>query len=280
MLTLSSRFLGSSPIPALKWEDRYKYLGCELGANPKAALEDAKRLFLEESSAICQSLLTDWQKIDAIKRFTKPQLDYKLRTLLPSRSWAKDVDRSLRSSLKKGLRLPGRTTSNFLYCHQDDGGLGVPSIEDEMDIALVSQAFKFLSNEKDPRVSTVARHQLAEVMSKRSQATDPSSDSLSTFRNTPAPNGEGSRGDVRSLWSLVRKSLQNTHSKILLGDGGTGTKISIQECTGGWDQRKSISKALRDECQHNHLSKLLEAKSKRRGKEDFTAGRYKESVQG
>lgn len=97
--------LGSSPIPALKWEDRYKYLGCKLGTNPKAALEESKRLFLEESTAICQSLLTYWQKIDTIKRFTKPQLDYKLRTLLPSRSWAKDVD----SSLKKGLCLPGRT---------------------------------------------------------------------------------------------------------------------------------------------------------------------------
>ena len=231
--------------------------------------------FLEESSAICQSLLTDWQKIDAIKRFTKPQLDYKLRTLLPSRSWAKDVDCSLRSSLKKGLRLPGCTTSNFLYCHQDNGGLGVPSIEDEMDIAIVSQAFKFLSNKKDPRVSTVAHHQLTEVMSKRPQATDPSSDSLSTFLNTPAPNGEGSRGDMRSLWSLVRKSLQNTHSKILLGDGGTGTKISIRECTGGWDQRKSISKALRDVCQDNHLSKLLEAKDQ--GRSFFSTSRHSAS---
>ena len=158
--------LGSSPIPALKWEDRYQYLGCELGANSKAALEESKHLFLEESTAICQSLLTDWQKIDAIKRFTKPQLDYKLRTLLPSRLGGKDVDRSLRSTFKKGLHLPGRTISDFLYCHQDDGGLGVPSIEDEMDIALVSQAFKFLAIEKDPRVSTVARHQLTKVMCK------------------------------------------------------------------------------------------------------------------
>ena len=98
------------------------------------------------------TILTDWQKIDAIKRFTKPQLHYKLWTLLPSRSWAKDVDRSLRTALKKGLRLPGRTISDFefLYCYQDDGGLGVPSIEDEMDITLVSQAFKFLVNEKEP----------------------------------------------------------------------------------------------------------------------------------
>ena len=80
------------------------------------------------------------------------------------------MDCSLRSALKKGLRLPNRTISDFLYCHQDDGGLGVPSIEDEMDIALVSQAFKFLANERDPWVSDVARHQLTEVMCKRTQS--------------------------------------------------------------------------------------------------------------
>jgi len=59
--------LGSSSIPALKWEDRYQYLGCELGAEPKAALEEAKHKFLEESTTILQSLRTDWQKVDAIK---------------------------------------------------------------------------------------------------------------------------------------------------------------------------------------------------------------------
>lgn len=162
--------LGSSSIPALKWEDRYQYLGCELGAKPKAALEEAKHKFLEESMAILQFLHTDWQKVDAIKPFTEPQLDYKLCTILPSRSWAKEVDCSLHSALKKGLHLPNRTISDFLYCHQDDRGLGVPSIEDEMDIALVSQAFKFLANERDPRVSDVARHQLTEVMCKRTQS--------------------------------------------------------------------------------------------------------------
>ena len=72
------------------------------------------------------------RKLMLSRGFTKPQLDYKLQTLFPSRSWAKDVDRSLCSTLKKGLHLPGRTISDFLYCHQDDGGqVSVPSIEDD-----------------------------------------------------------------------------------------------------------------------------------------------------
>ena len=75
------------------------------------------------------------RKLMPSRGFTKPQLDYKLQTLFPSRSWAKDVDRSLCSALKKGLRLPGRTISDFLYCHQDDGGQGVPSIEDDQPSA-------------------------------------------------------------------------------------------------------------------------------------------------
>ena len=54
--------LGSNAITALKWEDIY--LGCGLGANPKVVLEESKRLFLEESMAVCQWLLTDLQKIE------------------------------------------------------------------------------------------------------------------------------------------------------------------------------------------------------------------------
>ena len=117
---------------------------------------------------------------------------------------------------------------------------GVPSIKDEMDIAFVSQVFKFLANEKDPRVSTVVRHQLTLVMCKRTQATDPSA-KLSIFLNSPAPNGEGSRGDVCSLWHLVHKSLHNTHSKILLGENNQ-------------DQHQRVHRWLKSEKDHHQGS--------------------------
>ncbi len=103
---------------------------------------------MSECTTILKSSLTDWQKVDAIKRFLKPKWDFHLWTLLPlpERTWAQQIDRCVREVAKRELRLPRRTTTHFLYCAQHEGGLGLPCIEDEMDIAFASQAFKFLSN--------------------------------------------------------------------------------------------------------------------------------------
>ena len=78
----SPTLLGN-PIPAMKWEDHYKYLGCHLGAKRKAELQNLAEQFMKCNIAILNSQLTDWQKLDAIHTFTKPKLDHALRTLLP-----------------------------------------------------------------------------------------------------------------------------------------------------------------------------------------------------
>ena len=68
------------------------------------------------------------------------------------------------------------------------GGLGVPCAEDEMHVARVAQAFKFLTDTRDPAVRHVALQQLEDVVRKRSRIprTVPVSlEQLSTFLNTP-----------------------------------------------------------------------------------------------
>ena len=80
--------LDGEHIPAMKWEEHYKYLGWSLGANPKVELGKLADTFMKISIVIMNSALTDWQKVDAINKFAKPKLDHSLRTLLPERSWA------------------------------------------------------------------------------------------------------------------------------------------------------------------------------------------------
>lgn len=60
-----SPLLGADHIPALSFEDRYKYLGCNLGADPRAELKAMSETFLSDCSAVLTSMLTDWQKLDA-----------------------------------------------------------------------------------------------------------------------------------------------------------------------------------------------------------------------
>ena len=58
--------LGSVRIPAMKWEDRYKYLGVKTGANYTPDLEKLGEEYISDITAIMKSDLTDWQKLDAI----------------------------------------------------------------------------------------------------------------------------------------------------------------------------------------------------------------------
>ncbi|KAL5509914.1 hypothetical protein EMCRGX_G005361 [Ephydatia muelleri] len=126
--------LGSVMIPAMKWEDRYKYLGVKTGANYTPDLEKLGEEYITDITAIMKSDLTDWQKLDAIHRFAKPRLIYTLQNQLPTVGWAKSLDKKMKTRVKSALKLPGRTNDAFLFSPWRAGGLGLPRIEDEVHI--------------------------------------------------------------------------------------------------------------------------------------------------
>ena len=61
-------------IHPLKWEDTYKYLGVEIG-RPKR-VDPLLQQIEELVDTILGSLLTDWQKVDAINTFAMSKLTY------------------------------------------------------------------------------------------------------------------------------------------------------------------------------------------------------------
>ena len=103
--------LGDEQLPTLRWEDHYCYLGCELGANPRATLKELAEQYINKAKTILESKLTTWQKLDALKHFVRPKLDFSLRTLLPTKGWTKQLDERVRGITKKSLRLPKRTVT-------------------------------------------------------------------------------------------------------------------------------------------------------------------------
>jgi len=120
--------LGGEQLPVLKWEDHYRYLGCELGTNPRATLKELGEQYITEAKKLFESKLTTWQKLDALKRFVQPKLEFSLRTLLPTKGWAKHLDDQVRGIAKKSLKLPRRTVTAFMYMPQRLGGLGLPNV--------------------------------------------------------------------------------------------------------------------------------------------------------
>ena len=201
--------LGETVVPVIAWEDRYKYLGVKAGANSTPDMAKQGDDFIKDVEVITRSDLTDWQKLDAIHRFAKPRLVYSMQNQLPSLGWARSLDVKVRS-------LPRRTTDAFLYSPWRAGGLGLPRIEDEVHIYGVSTTYHLLSLNKDPIVSVVALNALSATARKRSQGTLSPQD----FCNSPPQRGEGRPGNIRSLWSRVRVSIQLYQANINLTSKG------------------------------------------------------------
>ena len=172
-----------------------------------------------EAEKILTSLLTDWQKLDAIRRFVRPKLEYILRTMLPNRTWGKNLDDAVRGMAKKAFRLPRRTTTPFFYVTWKNGGLGLPNVESDLDVGWASQVFKFLTS-KDPRVVMMCARRLRDTVAARRAVKDADFDEILDFLNSRPAEGEHRKGnDVRSLFSLVRGSFHRLGATLCYVEG-------------------------------------------------------------
>ena len=174
--------LGDKVVPCLKWGEHYKYLGCKVGADPKAELGVQGSRYITDCQLICGSGLADWQKLDVLHRFAKPAITFILQNTLPNKTWAQKVDKEVKEAVKTAFKLPQRMASASLYAPPHSGGMGIPCIEDEIDIARVITAFKVLGADGDPAVRMVAWGLLEEVARRTGGPIE-----MENFLNSPPP---------------------------------------------------------------------------------------------
>ena len=158
-------------IPALKWEDTYKYLGVLLGRERKGSLDTLANEMAEMAGKVASSGLTDWQKVDALNTFVLTKATYQFNTAVIDQTWATKVDAKLRKAVKKALRLPNRTTSPFFYTAKSSGGLGLTSLEDTLHTTRISRLLSCLTS-PDKRLNDIAWSQLTSVVKRRRRLGD------------------------------------------------------------------------------------------------------------
>ncbi len=212
----SPNLLGD-PIPALKWEDSYKYLGVKVSRVRSGQVDALMDDVLSVVDRILASKLTNWQKVDAINTFALSKLSFQLSSASLNRSCSAKFDALVRQRVKKSLHLPKRSISSFFHLPTKLGGLGLMSVEDSLEAAMISKAIKCLSS-KDKWVNDVAWDQLQSTIAKRRSSSPQNISQVLEFINNPPPRGESCRGDVRSLWSMVRRSLIYLNCSVLWED--------------------------------------------------------------
>ena len=253
--------LGEDVLPALKWNDRYKYLGVDRGRIAERSPTALAEAMLSDAESICKSALADWQKVDALNVFVLTKASYHLSAATVDRTWCQKLDARIRKFVKKGLKLPARTVTTFFYTSQSLGGLGLTRVEESMDVANINRALRCLSS-PDDRVNTVAWNQLSTVTKRRLGREDIRDTDIQDFLNSPPAKGEYKQGDVRSLWSAVRKSLQRLECQITVT--GTEIKISHEEEVAPARNRIAVKKILDQAKNKINKNELLEAKDQGR----------------
>ena len=88
--------LGSDHLQSIKWGEKHKYLGVQRGRTVKRSPVKMKDTITKEAETICNSALTDWQKLDALNTFVMTKVFYHLNASIVDRSWCQQVDACVR----------------------------------------------------------------------------------------------------------------------------------------------------------------------------------------
>ncbi|XP_046684394.1 uncharacterized protein LOC124370148 [Homalodisca vitripennis] len=237
-----------SPLRVLEDGETYDHLGVPTGMRGDQTPVATIARLEEETAKIFASGLAPWQKLDAVRTFIVPQLDFNLRTARIRKTSLKGLGSLMRAEGKRTLGLPSRASVELVELPPSWGGAGLLPISDQADLAAVGHAFRLLTS-PDPRISRLALEGLAVSAGHRS------ADRVDVGRLVDYLNGDAAgNSNVTTTFSAARTA-RNRLSKRLptlrwgwseegrtfqMTMPGTGRPITVDGRS-----RKSLASALR-----------------------------------
>ncbi|GFQ78363.1 retrovirus-related Pol polyprotein from type-1 retrotransposable element R2 [Trichonephila clavata] len=178
----SSFTIGDCDIKILEDGNFVKYLGKPVGfqmANDCSSINNA----VSNAMKISGSKLSPWKKLDALKSFFFPSLNFTMRTAqFPKGDWLK-VQQTATKEIKDILSLPTKASVSYIHGDRAQGGCGVPEATRDSDFYLTDTAFKLLTS-SDEEVVVKALGQLVKTGRHRLQS-EPSNSDLASFLSGP-----------------------------------------------------------------------------------------------
>jgi uncharacterized C2H2 Zn-finger protein len=213
------RFRGEE-IPNLTFAQSMKYLGVAVGAHQTIKFKAVKpkfRAMRDLLDKVMNSGLLTVQKIDAVKTFVLPSLDYPLLNGAVAKKDLTEFDKHVRAAVNKDLKVSGLP----IECHhasKTDGGLSMPRLEDRGDV-LTLTSFAQIMSSKDAKVQSAMRQFTeGERLFRRIEE-----DARSKFLNWK--EGTGDRGGTATIIQRARKACESLDVSFQL-EGMNGIRIS------------------------------------------------------
>lgn len=190
--------VGEHPVTHLLDGDSRKFLGKPLGFNicrNNETLEDT----IDVGQKILSSALAPWQRLDALKSFYYPSLQFYLRAGKRQKSCWSNLVKLLTRPLKKCLYLGNTAKTAYLHGDTRKGLFGIPIFAEDSDISFIDGAFKLLTS-RDPALREIAWEDLKEFLQDRTRE-DPTKENVANFLS-----GMNFRGSNRisAIWTKAR----------------------------------------------------------------------------
>ncbi|OON15768.1 hypothetical protein X801_08425, partial [Opisthorchis viverrini] len=142
--------VGSAEIECLGPTDTVKYLGLRFNWKGRVRM-NAGNIFQEMLSNISRAPLKPYQKLEILKEFATPRLQYELVLGSAHRNTLKALDVAARHAVRAWLRLPKDTPLGFFYAKVKEGGLGLTSFATTIPL-LQRKKFQRIASSPDPVV--------------------------------------------------------------------------------------------------------------------------------
>lgn len=211
---LATQFeIGGAPMMCLKEGEEYCHLGVPTGFKVNQTPEQDIAQMATDIKKIDESLLAPWQKLEAVRMFVLPRLDFIMRGARVAKTPLKKLDGDLKRRVKGWLYLPQRASAEVVYLGVAEGGAGMFPLADLVDISSVVHAFRMITC-ADPVVKDLARATLFHVTKKR-LGRPVSPDEVADYLSGRV-DGDFARdgGDIGSLWTDARNAAGRLQKKI------------------------------------------------------------------
>ena len=230
-------------MPVLNQHEHYRYLGVPIGMMRDIdSLDHLVDDLCQDLERINSSLLSPWQKLDAIRTFVQPSLTFALRAGEPEKASLIKYCQKLIEIVRNICNLPTRASQSIIFASTKVGGLALQDPLVEVDIQTTAQAIKMLSS-NDPLVSTIAKSELKQSVRFAARA-DPSPALIRDFLSGSTKGAfhpDLIRYRTHSLWTRAHKACRNLKISFQVPDFNSPFSTMALQFLPSWPVPNSTS---------------------------------------
>lgn len=233
--------VGGDPIPALGDFEGHRFLGRPVGfrvLSDNTTVDEAIHL----GRKLLSSMLAPWQRLDAIKTFLYPALNFAMRVGVASKGEWQRLDEELRPLIKKTLYVPARASNEYLHGSTQAGTAGIPLAAELSDICRVDGAFKLLTS-TDSEVRQRARDELQQVVTRRLRRPADTEDMEVYLSGETEGEFRQTATQLQSVWTEARKASRRLSIAWEISD--QGARITCGEASVSARNRHKLTRTIR-----------------------------------